>query len=61
MPSTQVVPGLYAIPVGPVNTFLIVAPDGCTLIDSGLPGSTDKILDAIVQDSSHSDGGVMKA
>jgi glyoxylase-like metal-dependent hydrolase (beta-lactamase superfamily II) len=47
MPSTQIVPGLYVIPVGPVNTFLLDSPDGCTLIDSGLPGSTDKILDAI--------------
>ena len=47
MRSTLVVPGLYAIPVGPVNTFLLDAPDGCTLIDSGLPGSTEKILDAI--------------
>jgi glyoxylase-like metal-dependent hydrolase (beta-lactamase superfamily II) len=47
MPATQIVPGLYAIPVGPVNTFLIESSDGCTLIDSGLPGSADKILEAI--------------
>jgi len=47
MAATQIVPGLYAIPVGPVNTFLLESPDGCTLIDSGLPGSAEKILQAI--------------
>ena len=36
MAATQIVPGLYAIPVGPVNTFLLESSDGCTLIDSGL-------------------------
>jgi glyoxylase-like metal-dependent hydrolase (beta-lactamase superfamily II) len=47
MSATRIVDGLYAIPVGPVNTFLLVAPDGCILIDSGLPGSVTKILDVI--------------
>lgn len=47
MAATQIVPGLYAIPVGPVNTFLLESSDGCTLIDSGLPGSADKVLQAI--------------
>ena len=47
MSATQIVQGLYVIPVGPVNTFLLQSSDGCTLIDSGLPGSTDKILQAI--------------
>src|ERR1700680_16289 len=47
MSATQIVQGLYVIPVGPVNTFLLQSSDGCTLIDSGLPGSADKILQAI--------------
>jgi len=47
MAATQIVPELFAIPVGPVNTFLLESSDGCTLIDSGLPGSADQILHAI--------------
>jgi len=37
MPAAQIVQGLYVIPVGPVNTFLLESADGCTLIDTGLP------------------------
>ena len=48
MAATQIVPGLYAIPVGPVNTFLLDSPDRCTLIDTGLPGSEDKILKTLI-------------
>jgi len=47
MAATQIVPGLCVIPVGPVNTFLLESSDGCTLIDSGLPGSVEKSLQAI--------------
>jgi glyoxylase-like metal-dependent hydrolase (beta-lactamase superfamily II) len=47
MAATLIVPGLYVIPVGPVNTFLLESSDGCTVIDSGLPGSADKILQAV--------------
>jgi glyoxylase-like metal-dependent hydrolase (beta-lactamase superfamily II) len=47
MPPKQIVPGLYAIPAGPVNTFLIDTPDGCTLIDAGFPGKADTILGAV--------------
>jgi glyoxylase-like metal-dependent hydrolase (beta-lactamase superfamily II) len=47
MSATQIVPGLYVIPVGPVNTFLLESSDTCTLIDSGLPGSAEKILQAV--------------
>ena len=47
MSVTPIVQGLYAIPVGPVNTFLLEAHDGCTLIDSGLPGSAPKVLEAL--------------
>jgi hypothetical protein len=36
--SQQVVPGLFVIPTGIVNTFLIDALEGCVLVDAGLPG-----------------------
>jgi hypothetical protein len=42
--SQQVVPGLFMLPVGIVNTFLIDAPDGCVLVDAGLPGRDADIL-----------------
>jgi glyoxylase-like metal-dependent hydrolase (beta-lactamase superfamily II) len=42
----EIVAGLYAIPLGVVNAFLI--DDGAlTLIDTGTPGSAPKILDAV--------------
>ncbi len=47
MAATQIVPGLYAISAGQVNTFLLESSDGCTLIDTGLLGNADKILQAI--------------
>lgn len=46
MLAKQIVSGLYVIPLGMVNTFLIDA-DGLTLIDAGAPGSEAKILQAI--------------
>ena len=39
------VPGLFVIPTGVVNTFLLDASDGCALIDAGLP---DRVLVNIV-------------
>ena len=42
-----IVPGLHMLPVGPVNTYLLETPDGCALIDTGLPGSADKIIACI--------------
>jgi glyoxylase-like metal-dependent hydrolase (beta-lactamase superfamily II) len=42
--SQQVVPGLFVIPTGIVNTFLIDSPDGCVLVDAGLPGRDADIL-----------------
>ena len=42
--AQQVVPGLFVIPTGIVNTFLIDAPDGCALVDAGLPGRDVDIL-----------------
>lgn len=47
MIATQIVLGLYAIPLGPVNTFLLEWSDGCTLIDCGLPGSEKNFLQAL--------------
>lgn len=39
--------GLYVIPAGQVNTFLLDSPEGCTLIDTGFPGKADTILQAV--------------
>ena len=47
MAATQIVSGLYVISVGPVNAFLLESSERCTLIDTGLLGSADKILQAI--------------
>lgn len=49
MPAVLIAPGLYAISVGPVNTLFLDSPDGCALIDTGFPGSADKILQAIAR------------
>lgn len=46
MSIKQIVPHVYAIPLGIVNAFLIEA-DDLTLIDTGVPGSAPKILDAV--------------
>ena len=40
----QVVPGLFVIPTGIANTFLIDDSDGCVLVDAGLPGRDADIL-----------------
>lgn len=47
MAATPIVTGLDANPVGPVNTFLLESSAGCMLIDFGLPGSADKIIDTM--------------
>ena len=46
MAAKKVVPGVYAISLGIVNAFLIET-DHLTLIDTGLPGSAEKILEAV--------------
>ena len=46
MAATQVVPGVYMIPLGYVNAFLLMA-DDLTLVDTGFPGSGEKILEAV--------------
>lgn len=45
--AEQVVPGVYRISLGIVNAFLLESADGLTLIDTGIPGSTEKILAAV--------------
>jgi glyoxylase-like metal-dependent hydrolase (beta-lactamase superfamily II) len=47
MLAKLIVSGLYVIPIGPVNTFLLDSTEGCTLIDTGFPDRADKILEAI--------------
>ncbi len=46
MVAKQVVAGVYALSLGPVNAFLI-DDDGLTLIDTGVPGSSDAIHQAV--------------
>ncbi|MGQ0568445.1 MAG: MBL fold metallo-hydrolase [Armatimonadota bacterium] len=45
MSPRQIVPGLYAIPLGHVNAFLIET-NYLTLVDTGIPGSAEKLLQA---------------
>lgn len=44
---TRIVDGLYVIPIGSTNTFLLDSSNGCTLIDAGFPESTPIILGAL--------------
>lgn len=43
MPATPIEPNLYALDLGGVNAYLIAAADGLTLIDTGSPGSAERI------------------
>jgi glyoxylase-like metal-dependent hydrolase (beta-lactamase superfamily II) len=47
MKVQQVVTGVYLLPLGTVNAYLIQEEDGLILIDTGTPGSTPKILEGI--------------
>jgi len=47
MSAQQVVPGLYLINLGFVNAYLLEGKEGLILVDSGIPGSAKKILDAV--------------
>ena len=47
MSAQQVVPGLYLINLGFVNAYLLEGTDGLILVDTGVPGSAEKILDAV--------------
>lgn len=46
MSVKQIVPGLYAVPLGPVNVFLIDS-HGLTLIDTGFAEHAEKIMEAV--------------
>ena len=47
MPDRQVVPGLYLINLGFVNVYVLEGQGGLTLVDTGVPGSAEKILGAV--------------
>lgn len=47
MAAKEVVTGVYAVPLGIVNAFVLSTEGGLILIDTGVPGSEVKILDAI--------------
>jgi glyoxylase-like metal-dependent hydrolase (beta-lactamase superfamily II) len=49
MSIKQLLPGLYAIGLGPVNVFLIDDGDALTLIDTGTSGSERPILEALAK------------
>ena len=43
MPATPIMPNLYALDLGGVNAYLITAANGLTLIDTGSPGSAERL------------------
>jgi glyoxylase-like metal-dependent hydrolase (beta-lactamase superfamily II) len=45
----EIVPNIHVIPSAIVNVFLIIDPDGLTLIDTGLPGHAKKVLKYIAE------------
>jgi glyoxylase-like metal-dependent hydrolase (beta-lactamase superfamily II) len=47
MAAIQIVRGLYMLPLGPVNAYLLELANGCALIDTGLPGSAEKVIRGI--------------
>src|SRR5262249_18403537 len=47
MSARQVVPGLWQVKISFVNAYLLDTGDGLTLIDTGIPGSAPKIMEAI--------------
>jgi len=55
----EIIPNVHVIPGGIVNCYLIVDPDGLTLIDTGLPGNANKILQ-YVEGLGHKPGDVKR-
>lgn len=53
MPPKQLLPGLYEIPMGMVNVWLLESQDGLVLIDTGVPGSAATILEAVRELGKH--------
>ena len=45
----KIAEGVYRVPARAANTYLIEAPKGLVLVDSGLPGSQKRILKAITK------------
>jgi glyoxylase-like metal-dependent hydrolase (beta-lactamase superfamily II) len=43
----EVVDGVIQIPIGYVNAYAVVVDDGVVLVDTGIPGRTDKLARAI--------------
>jgi len=48
MSIEQIVPGVFQVPISIVNAFLLVGED-VAVIDTGVPGSASKILEAVGQ------------
>lgn len=49
MTIQRILPNLYIVPLGYVNTYLVDGPDGLTLIDTGSPGQAGRILQAVAR------------
>ena len=47
MAAKRVIEGVYVVPMGSVNAFLIEGDDGLTLIDAGFPGKETAVFGAI--------------
>ena len=47
MATTTLIKGLHHIAAGPFNVYLLEAPEGLTLIDTGMPESEGKIVEGI--------------
>jgi glyoxylase-like metal-dependent hydrolase (beta-lactamase superfamily II) len=47
MSATPIAPGAYRVNLNGVAVFLIDAPDGVTVVDSGRPGKVDRIMSGI--------------
>ena len=45
----QIIPGVYSIPSGMVNCYLIVDADGLTLVDTGMPRNDGHVLKTIAK------------
>jgi glyoxylase-like metal-dependent hydrolase (beta-lactamase superfamily II) len=47
MSAELLVPGVYRVSLGMVNAYLLVDEQAVTVIDSGIPGSAPKIMEAV--------------
>jgi hypothetical protein len=51
MSVNRVIQGVYVVPMGMANAFLIDGDDGLTLIDAGYPGKEAAVFGAIVKET----------